>query len=161
MSVEVWINSIVSLLVLAVILFFNQREKKQVKQKESSKPSRDQEIEDEEENEWEEFFRIKEKKELEKSRSKKFVKEPLKTVHSFNKLQKSKNVTSLYKGDLEDLSRSRLLFKPSNVSRLPPIPSIRGEFVDKSPQVRKVVKNLNSLRSLVICREIMDRPDAN
>jgi len=147
MSAEEWINSLVGLLVLAVLFFFNQRKDKEEEPEHKVKQKVPREMEDEDENEWAEYLKIQQKTKI-KNNKIKATKEkiPVKPLH-------------VYKDDSDILNSNRQLLVSSSVKRLRPIPSIHGEFVDRSPKVRKVVKNLSNLRTLVICKEIMDRPD--
>jgi|GEM_PF-4792713 len=157
MKIQEWLGSVISLLGLALLFFFNQRKDDRQEQKSEQPP---QEDEDEEENEWQELLRLRDKPKVKNHQS-----------SEISKVQSSRHaktpVSKAYKppkrfieDDSDELNSNRPVLKSPLVDRLRPIPSIHGEFVDRSPKVRKTIKDLKSLRTLIICREVMERPHA-
>lgn len=156
MTLQEWIGSIISLLGLAILFFFNER--KVDGQEPQSPQASPQKNEDEEESNWQELLQIVEKPKVKNQKSLGVSKVQV-THHPKKPAQKAyRPINRLIEDDSDDLNSNRPVLRSPFVARLRPIPSIHGEFVDRSPKVRKTIKSLKSLRTLIICREVMERP---
>lgn len=153
MSIEEWIGSLISMLAFAALFFLNQRRDKQneAQKREERLDSQDEE-DDDEEDAWSHFLKA--------------TAGPQKTEHLVKKI--AKPLPKLVKAprapvipfdeEFQDLQVKRTELQSSGVIKLKQLPSVHGELSERSPRVKRIVGSLPSLRTMIICREILDKP---
>lgn len=156
MSLEEWIGSIISLLGLAALFFFNQRPDNQ-KAERTRQPAVEED--DEEDDPWKEFLRITAGEP--KPKKKKPPAPPVKQVAQIKSERKPKpykptSTPYVYEESHEEVYKPVL--HSSRITRLKSVPLFYGEVMERQPRIKKVLKDLPSLKTMIICREIIEKP---
>lgn len=149
MSIEEWIGSLISLLAFATLLFLNKR-----KERRGEKPVFQEEVvedsEDEEDEEaWSLFLKGAAQAPKPIESVKKVVQALPKTAHP---------PLTHFDEESHDLQVKRTELKSSSILKLKRLPSVHGELSERSPRIKRIVEGLPSLRTMMICHEVLEKP---
>lgn len=156
MSIEEWIGSLISMLALAALFFLNQRKEKRAetqKRDDWLEDSKDEgEDEEDEEDVWSHLLKaapVLQKTEQIVKKVAKPLPKPVKGVRA---------PVIPFDEEFHDLQVKRTELQSSGVIKLKRLPSVHGELSERCPRVKRIIGSLPSLRTMIICREILDKP---
>lgn len=142
----------ISLLAFATLLFLNKR-----KERRSEKPVFQEEVvEDSEDEEDEEAWSLFLKGAAQASKPIESVK---KVVQALPKTAKTAHPPlTNFDEESHDLQVKKTELKSSSTLKLKRLPSVHGELSERSPRIKRIVEGLPSLRTMMICHEVLEKP---
>lgn len=148
MSFQEWIGSIISLLGLAALFFLNQRHERRAE----AEPSQPEQEDEDEEDAWSEFLKSVggESKQAEKK-----LPPPVPKPKVKSKQVKYKPIA--VEVEHLELHENNPVVRYQEITKIQRVVAIHAQY-ERNPRVNEIVKSLPNLRSLMISREILEKP---